>query len=105
MHDVNEPETSSDSNFTVEMDESNDSVDSFENQNDLTVSDDEVIPVISTRKKEDWVGVATKSGKSLPKQLVQRNIKRCTVCGHTSSLKNLSRHMRTHTDEKPYRCD
>ena len=49
--------------------------------------------------------VTLKGEKSAPKRLDSKNVKRCTVCGHISSKKNLSRHMRTHTGEKIYRCN
>ncbi|XP_055304310.1 zinc finger protein 37 homolog [Sitodiplosis mosellana] len=43
--------------------------------------------------------------KGAPEQLMPKNRRKCTFCGHIIHQKNLSQHKRTHTGEKPYRCD
>ena len=134
-----DPEVSNDSKSVVEMDESNDSIDSVENQNDST-DDDDLLPVnialnrlnemtsveliegksktmplnykspdkkrikTTTETQIDWV-VSTKDEKS-PLKKMTSNLNKCTVCEYSTYQKgHFNRHMRTHTGEKPHRCD
>lgn len=120
----------SESSFTVEMDESNDSVDMVEMGSDSTDADDDgttLAELIQGKSKavdaflnrmnsydnrtmktettnDDRGNVAARGKKLSSKQLASRNQKKCNICGYTG--RNFNRHVQTrHNGEKPFRCE